>query len=291
MPQMKAVLIVVLLVCFLPACAPQSQQAAPTSAPLPRSTTSLTPTVLPTQTGPASSRPRAVDTPELKERVEMAEPVLTPGPPELNRFTIQLSQALESRDFETLRGLMGARFILAEWQGNRQDLSPIQAEQSLKDGALAEGSKPAVFLGQDVVALLGGSDPFTLLDPKGNNLRAFALSGLGATAESQGVAVIGFDATKGNLFWRGLLVAPLSFPRTPVAAYPPDFTSARAKTTLDLRAGPGADSSLLGQVSAGTLLQVFAKSVDGSWLEVICAQEITGHCWVPADPALVEPVK
>lgn len=215
----KVYLTFAFLACLLPACSPREPLALQTTSVSQSSAQTLPPTALPTPSRLAPLPP-AIDTPAAQDPLRIGEAIRAPSPAELNGFTLQLSGALEKRDFETLQTLLGAHFLLAEWQGDRQDLSPIQAEQALRAGPLAEGSRPAAFLEQNVAALLGGSDSLAQLDPKGSSVRAFAVSGLGSSAAGQAIVLVGFDVSKGKLFWRGLLVAPLGFSPTPSPANP-----------------------------------------------------------------------
>lgn len=210
------------------------------------------------------------------------------------QFDLQLAQAVEGQDFETLRSLMKERFSFATWNTELLEISSEEAIQRLADSYLASGSTPQVDFSSDVPALLGGADPLAIWGPIANPVRALHISGLGPNSSGEAVLIIGKDIATQEPYWHGLLVPQgTAFQATNQASgdvVQTDVGYVRAKEDLNVRSGPGEDYAVEGLMRSGEIAQVTGKSLDGVWWQIICTSDASGHCWISAITSLSEPV-
>lgn len=211
------------------------------------------------------------------------------------QFDLQLAQAVEKRDFESLRSVMKARFSIATWNTELREISSEDALQRLHETYLAISSTPLVKFSTDVPALLGGSDPLAIWGPNANPVRAMYITGLGPSSSGEAVMIIGKDKASGELYWLGLLVPQgTNFQASSDPsddAVQTDVRYVLAKEDLNMRSGPGETFAVEGLMRAGEVAQVSGKSVDGVWWQIICTSDASGFCWISAIPALSEPVE
>ena len=67
---------------------------------------------------------------------------------------------------------------------------------------------------------------------------------------------------------------------------PPSYVIAR--TTVNLRTGPGFNFAVEGQMRPGEQAHVTGKSMDSQWWRVTCAVDASSNCWVTANPAFIQ---
>lgn len=63
-----------------------------------------------------------------------------------------------------------------------------------------------------------------------------------------------------------------------------------AEAGLNLRSEPDLSSEVIGYLPRNDLVDVIGQSPDGGWWQVVCPEDVSGTCWISADPALSEPV-
>lgn len=208
-------------------------------------------------------------------------------------FDRQLAQAVEGRNFDLLRSLMGDRFSILTWNTELREIDSGEAIDWLRGSWLADGATPAVRYGTDIPALLGGADPLVQWGPVANPVRAMHVMGLGSSGAQEAVLVIGSDATTGRLYWHGILVPPDGYFRADPGAsddvVPTDVQYVMAQDDLNVRSGPGLNYAVEGMVFEGQIAQVTGKSADGAWWRINCTQDASGYCWISADPELTQP--
>jgi LysM repeat protein len=69
---------------------------------------------------------------------------------------------------------------------------------------------------------------------------------------------------------------------------PPSYVIAR--TTVNLRSGPGFDFVVEGQMRPGEQAHVTGTSPDRQWWRVTCAVDASSNCWVTSNPAYIQVV-
>lgn len=80
-----------------------------------------------------------------------------------------------------------------------------------------------------------------------------------------------------------VLIIPV--PSGDVISVPPSYLI--AYVSVRLRSGPGFNYAVEGLMRPGEQAHVTGRSADGQWYRVTCATDISGNCWVTADPSLV----
>jgi hypothetical protein len=213
---------------------------------------------------------------------------------DLNTFVERLARALEGRDFDALRSMMGERFAIATWNTQLLEFTSEEALQQLRQGALASGASPAVIFGTDVPALLEGADPLALWGPVADPVRSLYVMGLGPDANQEAVIVIGRDAASRQFYWHGILLPPDGYFHAPLTpepgeVIPTDVQYVMALDDVNLRSGPGLNYAVEGKVAEGQIARVSGRSADGRWWRVECELDASGFCWVSADPRWTEP--
>ena len=59
---------------------------------------------------------------------------------------------------------------------------------------------------------------------------------------------------------------------------------------LNLRSEPDLSSEVIGYLPHSDLVDVIGQSPDGDWWQVVCPKDVSGNCWISADPVLSDPV-
>jgi uncharacterized protein YgiM (DUF1202 family) len=210
------------------------------------------------------------------------------------QFDQQLALAVENRDFDTLRALMGGSFSVVTWNSSLTVIPADEALEQLRSGPLGPGSAPAVIFGTDVPSLLNGADPLDLWGPVADPVRAVHVTGLGSLGMDEGVLVIARDAD-GQRYFHGILLPPDGYfhgdgiSGDAGAVVNTDVEYVIAARDVNLRGGPGTIYPVMGQVFAGQTALVTGISADGGWWRVPCPTDQSAHCWVSADPNLTSP--
>lgn len=203
----------------------------------------------------------------------------------------QLAQAIEARDFDTLRSLMNGQFAFATFNTTLTVVPSDEGIQRLRESSLVQGAQPAVRWGTDVPALLSGADPLGLWGPNAQPVRALHVMGLGKNATEEAVLIIGQDAATGARYFHGILLPQFGYFQAADSdpnVIPTNVRQVTAKEALNVRSGPGMNYAVEGQVRAGETAQVTGKSIDAAWWRISCTQDSSGHCWISADPTLTE---
>lgn len=210
-------------------------------------------------------------------------------------FDETLAQDFEARDVLALRALMVENFAFATFDTSLVVVSADEAVAQFVTNYLTEGSKPQVQFSSDIPALLGGRDPLGEWGPVANPVRALHITGLGARAEMEAIAVIGQDPSSEKLYFHGLLVPQQArfeiVESNAETALPTDVQSLRILADVNLRSGPGTQYDLLGLLSAGNIVQVSGISAEGDWWRIYCTDVPSGLCWVTADPTVTEALR
>ncbi|GEM_PF-4477183 len=207
-------------------------------------------------------------------------------------FDQALAQAIASRDLEGLRAMMGERFSFVLDAFELRDVPADEALAWLATHQLVEVAQPLPQFRSDVPALLKGTDPLGLWGPVAQVVRALHVTGLGASASSEAVLVIGRNAD-GQLYWHGIILPNTGnfedFGSQLIEVHSTEIQFARTLVEVDLLAGPGSEYEKLGTVPADKITQVVGISADSQWYRIRCSEYLTNLCWVSADAANTEP--
>jgi hypothetical protein len=156
---------------------------------------------------------------------DLTEPTTTAnvGPTEtpstevgVESFVRQLATAMEKKDYDTLKTLMGDPFTVDAWLGGGSQLSPAQAITLLQTTSIGANSNPVFDLADktDQKKLLNGTDPLTLWDSQVKVVKSVYVTGLGDTNKDDALLIIA-QKPDGTLYWYAALYAKNGF-----ASYP-----------------------------------------------------------------------
>lgn len=128
-------------------------------------------------------------------------------------FTRQLATALQNKDFDTLKTLMGDQpFTIAGWRSEGSEMPPAQAAKFLQDGWLGAASDIGVDLADktDQPKLLGGTSPLSMWDPKVKSIKSLYVEGLNTDGKGAAMFIIA-QRPEGALYLYAVLYASQGF--------------------------------------------------------------------------------
>ena len=124
---------------------------------------------------------------------------------DLPSFQAQLVAALNARDYDQLRSLMGDPFMIAYWLSEGTSNSPDQAVEQLQLNLLSSSAPIVVDESRDLTELLG-MDPVTILGPEAIEVTPLLTSGWGEDGKSEAILFVA-ENPDGSFYWYGLLYA------------------------------------------------------------------------------------
>jgi hypothetical protein len=152
-----------------------------------------------------------------------------------SNFEQVLVEALNARNYDLLKTLMGDPFIIGYWLSEGTSNTPEQAVELLKMNLLNSSVPIVADPNKDLAALLG-TDPVTIMGPDVIEASALLTSGWGSEGKDQAILFIA-KKPDGGLYWHGLLFAKDGFeqsvPTQPAVptANPPTIPSALVTPT------------------------------------------------------------
>ena len=271
-----------------------------TSTSLPTVAASAVPTAAPTAAPTIAPTTGSTGVPNVPPQpVASSTPVMqVTGVPtteglEAEAYAIKLIQAIERKDFDVLRTLMGSRFSFVTQNKSLYDNPAQEALNDLAKYYLSDGAQPAGRMGTDTFALMNGKDPLAEWGPVANVIRVVHVMGLGPLADSEALIAIGRDNVTGKYNWHGILTPENGTNFTNVQpvgdALPTNVKLVEALDAVRMRSGPGFNYAVEGLMRQGEFGQVTGVSADGQWWQVLCTMDASGHCWVTSDPSLIAP--
>ena len=209
------------------------------------------------------------------------------------KFKQELVAALNARNYELLKVMMGDSFMIGYWLSEGTNNTPDAAIDQLRTNLLNSSSPITADYARNLVELLG-ADPVTIVGPDVVEASPLLVSGLGAEGKDQAI-LFNAKLPDGSLYWHGLLFAKDGFvkpaPVIPVDtnAYPTHVKFVMAQRDVRLRSGPGTQFNIIGFIAEGQTAKVTGVSADGNWWRVICPDNSIGSCWVSAARNLTRP--
>jgi len=138
-------------------------------------------------------------------------PTNTPnGPQDFNTFGQSIVDALNARNFDLAKSLMGQSFGFGFWQSEGFSNTPDLAVQQLQNNYIGPNTHLIPDPSKDLVALLGGLNPYSIMGLDASNSQAFFVSGWGMDGKSEAILYVTRFAG-GNLYWHSVLIAPGGF--------------------------------------------------------------------------------
>ena len=210
-------------------------------------------------------------------------------------FQQQLVDALNARDYELLKSLMGESFMIGYWQSEGTSNTPDQAIEQLQQNLLNSSAPIVADPDKDLVALLG-ADPATIVGPGVVEARPLFTSGWGPEGKDEVILFVAKNPS-GDLYWYGLLFAREGFAQMGPIVIDPIDTDTYATSVQYVMAlqdvtifnGPGSNAAVIGQVYNGQIAKVIGTSIYGDWWRITCPENASGSCWVSGNPALTQP--
>lgn len=143
-------------------------------------------------------------------RSEMV-PVPTPPLPCITptEFGQNIVNALNAKNFDAAKGLMGQSFMMSFWQSQGTAYTPDEAVQQL-NSYIGTNTVLTPDPNKDLSTLLGDVNPYTIMGLDPTNSQAVFVSGWGLDGKGEALLYVtrGLD---GRLYWHSVLIAPTGF--------------------------------------------------------------------------------
>jgi photosystem II stability/assembly factor-like uncharacterized protein len=168
-----------------------------------------------------------------------------PSPAE---FAQTIVNQLNARNFDAVKAAMDQQFLFGYWQSQGTSYPPDQAIESLRTYNLTTPLIPDA--SKDLIALLGGSNPYSIMGLDPAKSQALFVSGWGLDGKDEAILYV-TQRADGSLYWHSVLIAPGGFARfatsTPAPLQGPYAVVGVAPSdTLNIRAGAGSFFQVVG---------------------------------------------
>ncbi len=132
--------------------------------------------------------------------------VATPAPVTMTA----LVEALNARNYDLLKTMMNQTFVFGFWGSQGYATTPELAIETLKTNYLGPTTHLTPDPSKDLVALLGGLDPYELMGFNSTNAQVLFVSGWGPAGTDEAILYLN-RWPDGSLFWHGVIIAPGGF--------------------------------------------------------------------------------
>lgn len=188
---------------------------------------------------------------------------------------------LNAKNFNAAPSLMGSTFAVGFWQSEGMSLTPEQAVQQLQ-GYVLPGTVLVPDANKDLNTLLGGLNPYTIMNLDPSKSLALFVSGFGSNSTGEAVLYV-TQRLDNRYYWYGILLAPTGFTPAPVSLTGPYIvTGIPPNSALEIRSGAGLSYPIVGSLPASTnniMRTPNTTAADGIfWVEVVNPNGGTG--WV-----------
>lgn len=156
---------------------------------------------------------RSETVPVPTQPVPCATPTATGTPvPSPTELTQTIVNGLNARTFEALRGTMDQSFMFAYWQSQGTAYTPDLAIEQLRTGHLS-AAPLAADPGKNLVDLLDGSTPYSVMGLDPARSQALFVSGWGLDGQDEAILYV-TQRANGSYYWYGVLIAKGGFTAT-----------------------------------------------------------------------------
>ncbi|MEP0807442.1 MAG: SH3 domain-containing protein, partial [Chloroflexota bacterium] len=205
-------------------------------------------------------------------------PTATPSP-DPAAFAQTIVNALNARNFSALPPLMNETFTFAYWQSQGAVYQSETAIESLRTSHIGGTLVPDA--AKDLTALLGGSNPYSVMGLDPAKSKALYVSGWGLDGRMEAILYV-TQRADGSLYWHSVLIAPFGFSTPTTLIGPYAVVNVAGNDVLNIRAGAGVSQPIVGYFApeANDVMRTGPSvSVDGAvWVEVRRNDGLTG--WV-----------
>lgn len=211
--------------------------------------------------GTPPAPPTPTDTP-------LPPPTATPSP-DPAAFAQTVVNALNARNFSALPPLMNETFTFAYWQSQGAVYQSETAIEYLRTNHIGAALVPDT--SKDLITLLGGSNPYTVMGLDPAKSKALYVSGWGLDGRMEAILYV-TQRADGSLYWHSVLIAPFGFVTPANLIGPYAVVNVAANDVLNIRAGAGVSQPIVGYF-ASEANDVYrtgpSVSADGAvWVEV-----------------------
>jgi hypothetical protein len=117
-----------------------------------------------------------------------------------------LVDALNARNYELLKAFMDQTFVFGFWPSQGYATTPDIAIETLKTNYLGPSTHLTPDPGKDLVALLGGLDPYAIMGFNSTSAQVLFVSGWGPAGTDEAILYI-TNRPDGSPYWHGVLIA------------------------------------------------------------------------------------
>jgi hypothetical protein len=121
-----------------------------------------------------------------------------------------LVEALDARNYDVLKTMMNETFVFGFWQSQGYATTPDLAIETLRINYLGPATHLTPDPAKDLVALLGGLDPYAIMGLNSTNSQILFVSGWGLSGTDEAILYLN-RWPDGSFFWHGVLIAPGGF--------------------------------------------------------------------------------
>jgi hypothetical protein len=147
---------------------------------------------------------------------------------------------LNAQDFDKLKSLMSDSLMIAYWQSEGTSYTPDAAVEQLRFNAPAIAGDP----NRDLITVLKGSNPYTVMGLNPETSLALFVSGWGTAGADEAILYVTRRAD-GSLYWYGALVAPGGFARfSATGTYA--VAAVASNDVLNIRSDAGVEFPVIG---------------------------------------------
>jgi hypothetical protein len=198
-------------------------------------------------------------------------PTSTPAtpPPSAAEFAQTVVNTLNARNFDALPAMMEATFTFGYWQSQGTSYPSDQAIEQLRTN-LTVTLVPNPH--QDLNALLGGLNPYSIMGLDPAKSYGLFLSGWGSDSKAEAILYV-TQRADGSLYWHSVLVAPTKFINNPSTLTGPySVIRVALNDVLNIRASAGINHPLVGSFPADSISVLrtgpTASADNATWWEV-----------------------
>lgn len=210
------------------------------------------------ETNNTQSEMIAVPTPPL--------PCVTPG-----QLEQTIVNALNTKDFAAAKALMGQTFGFAFWQSQSISRTPDEAIQQLQANYIGASTVLVPDPNKDLITLLGGSNPYSIMNLDPSKSLALFVSGWGLDGKGEAILFVtqGLD---GKYKWDSVLIAPTGFAPPVTLTGPYAVVGVASTDVLNIRSSAGSANPIVGSFPADAVNVMrtgpTASADNATWVEV-----------------------
>ncbi|HJS17134.1 MAG TPA: NBR1-Ig-like domain-containing protein [Anaerolineales bacterium] len=203
-------------------------------------------------------------------------PTQTPSPaatatPSPADYAQTIVNTLSAKDFNGAKSLMDQSFAMAFWQSQGTSLTPDEAVQQLQLNYIGPSTVLVPDPNEDLTALLGGSNPYSIMGLDSSNSRALFVSGWGLDGKGEAILYVTKRAD-GSLYWHSVLIAPTGFAPPVTLTGPYAVVRLAPNDVLNIRSGAGVSQPVVGSFAADAVNVMrtgpTASADNATWVEV-----------------------